>query len=318
MRLEIKTAWMAAFGTFLLVSASTGAKAEEARCTLNDGAKVVCPVHTDAELKAAVDAFGKESQSMGAGTAGSTYGVAPFDRLTGVGKAFSNKDKKSDIKNISGYGAASGKTELWDRVRKPTAGEGIYNQWTHNWSPTFKETLVPGADPNAGKQWYYFYCVACHGWGLQGDGPNALSVEPRPRILTKGDYMNKKSNLQLFEVIKGGGEAASLSPAMPVWGNILQDQDIWNLIAFVRAMADVGTPKTLEEYLNPKSSFKPIKDDVTALNSSKNKAFQEVNGMLEGGGAIPGRAADGALKGGGYVEGGLRKTPENVEIKAKE
>lgn len=317
MRLEIKTACVAALGTFLLATAATGAKAEEARCTLHDGKKVVCPVHSDADLQAAEDAYGKEAETMAVGTAGSTYGVAPFDRLTGVGKAYDNKDKKSDIKNVSGYGNTSGKTELWDRVRKPAAGETIYNQWTHNWSPTFKTTLVPGADPNEGKQWYYVYCIACHGWGLQGDGPNALAIEPRPRILTKGDYMNKKSNLQLFTAIKGGGEAVGLSPSMPNWGNIMQDQDIWNVVAFLRAMADVGTPKSIDEYLNPKSSFKPIAGDVDALNASKSNAFQDAQELLEAGGVIAGRADEGALTGGGYVEGGLRKTADQVNEKVK-
>ena len=58
--------------------------------------------------------------------------------------------------------------------------------------------------------------------------------------------MNKKSNLQLFSVIKGGGEAVSLSSSMPSWGNYLQDQDIWNVVAWIRAMADAN-PTTLEE-----------------------------------------------------------------------
>jgi mono/diheme cytochrome c family protein len=66
---------------------------------------------------------------------------------------------------------------------------------------------------------------------MHGDGPSAVELNPRPRTLTRGDYMNKKSNLELFTVIKGGGEAVSLSSSMPNWGNVLQDQDIWNIVA---------------------------------------------------------------------------------------
>jgi mono/diheme cytochrome c family protein len=275
------------------------------------GEKVECPVQSDEVLAKAEAAYDKEAADMAAGKSGSTYGIQPFDYLTGVGK---RTDKTEVNAGESGYGGSAGggtgKTELWDRVKDPAAGEGVYNQWTHNWSPSFKTTLVPGADPNEGKQWYYMYCIACHGWTLQGDGPNAFAVDPRPRILTYGDYMNKKSNLQLFTVIKGGGEAVLLSSSMPAWGNYLQDQDIWNVIAWIRAMADVKPPKTVEEYLNPKSTFKPIPDDVDALMATKDERFIDEQEMLE-----TDLAGRGVIQGGGYVEGGLRKKAQDVSEK---
>ena len=297
--------------SLFLFSVASYTIAAEKRCTAQ-GKKVECPVQSDKALLAAQKAYDKEAADMAAGKAGSTYGIQPFDYLTGVGK---RTDKTTLNKGDSGYGGgATGKTEMWDRVKKPTEGEALYNQWTHNWSPSFKTTLVPGADPNEGKQWYYTYCIACHGWTLQGDGPTAYDVEPRPRILTKGSYMNKKTNLELFTVIKGGGEAVDLSTSMPSWGNYLQDQDIWNVIAWVRAMADVKPPKTVEEYLNPKSSFKPIAGDVNALNAAKNEDFQESQEMNEE--TLAGRGGD--IKGGGYVEGGLRKSAKEVSDKVKD
>lgn len=292
--------------SMVLLMASSGL-AEEKRCMLMDGKRVVCPVKSDADLKKAQDAYEVEANNMAEGKSGSTYGIAPFDYLTGIGKR--TKDAKVD-KLASGYGADTGKvgTELWDRVKAPKKGDALYNQWTHNWSPSFKDTLVPGADPNEGKQWYYSYCINCHGWLLHGDGPAAAEIDPKPRVLTEGSYMNKKSNLQLFKVIKGGGEAEDLSGSMPSWGNYLQDQDIWNVVAWIRAMADVKPPTSVEEYLSPKSTFKPIKGDVTALNASKSEAFAEAQEMMEMG--LAGRG--GAIKGAGYVEGGLRKAPSAV------
>ena len=124
--------------------------------------------------------------------------------------------------------------------------------------------------------------------------------------------MNKKSNLQLFQVIKGGGEAESLSHSMPSWGNYLQDQDIWNVVAWIRAMADAN-PQTLTEYLNPKSTFKPISGDVNALTAAKNADFLDANEMLEL--MVGGRADEGALTGGQYIEGGLRKKAKDVNAK---
>ncbi len=306
-----KILWTTAFCGAVSMSAYSQSLAAETRCRLHDDTKVVCPVRTDAELEAAADAYENEAVQMASGESGSTYGVAPFDYLTGVGK---RTEGTTLTKGDSGYGKKGGKTELWDRVSKPSEGESIYNQWTNNWSPTFKSTLVPGADPNEGKQWYYVYCIGCHGWGLQGDGPNASAIEPRPRILTDGNYMNKKSNLQLFTVIKGGGEADYLSSSMPAWGNFLQDQDIWNVIAWLRMMADTKPPKTIEEYLNPKTTFKPIPGDVDALTASTSDEFKEASEDTEM--ALAGRG-DGNLKGGQYVDGGLRKKPGDVSTKVK-
>ncbi len=286
--------------------------ASEERCSLYDNTKVVCPVRTPAELEAAADAYENEATQMASGESGSTYGVAPFDYLTGVGK---RTERTTLTQGDSGYGSKGGKTELWDRVAAPLDGESIYNQWTNNWSPTFKTTLVPGADPNEGKQWYYVYCIGCHGWGLQGDGPNAAYIDPAPRVLTAGDYMNKKSNLQLFAVIKGGGEAVYLSSSMPAWGNFLQDQDIWNIVAWLRMMADTTPPASIEEYLNPKTTFVPIEGDVDALTAADSDEFLDI--MEETELTLAGRG-DGALTGGQYIDGGLRKKPEEVSDKIKD
>jgi mono/diheme cytochrome c family protein len=301
-----------AVASLVVLSAGSSASAAEKRCKA-DGKKVVCPTQSDATLKKASKAYEKEAMDMATGKAGSTYGIEPFDYLTGVGK---RTEKTSLTEGESGYGGSlgggTGKTELWDRVKNPTKGEALYNQWTNNWSPTLKETRVPGADPNEGKQWYYVYCIGCHGWLLQGDGPVAIDLNPRPRTLVKGSYMNKKTNLELFTVIKGGGEAVSLSSSMPSWGNYLQDQDIWNVVAWVRAMQDVRSPKDLDEYLNPKSTFKPIPGDVNPLNAMKSDDFLDAQELMEA--ELAGRGGD-ELVGGGFVEGGLRKKPEDVEKK---
>lgn len=288
----------------IFVFATAGIAAEK-RCTA-EGVKVECPTRTEAELRDAAANYEKEAMNMAKGIGGSTYGIAPFDYLTGVGKRTSKADTKT-YATESGYSKGTGKTEMWDRVKKPASGEAVYNQWTNNWSPSFKESLVPGANPNEGKQWYYVYCVGCHGWLLKGDGPNATYLDPYPRDLTAGAaYMNKKTNVELFAVIKGGGGAVDLSDVMPQWGNLLQDQDIWNVIAWIRANADTKKITSVADYLNPKSSFDPksVANKVNALNAANDPAFKEAQELAEA--MLAGRGGD--LKGGGYVEGGLRKS----------
>lgn len=290
------------------------AMAVEKRCKAG-GEKVECPTQTKESLEKALENFEKEAMNMLRGAGGATYGIPAFDYLTGVGKrtSLTQSARKAEIDKVeSGYAKGTGKTEMWDRVKKPASGEQIYNQWTNNWSPSFKTSLVPGANPNEGKQWYYVYCVGCHGWLLHGDGPNAVYLDPYPRKLTAGkEYMNKKTNVELFTVIKGGGGAVELSECMPAWGNLVQDQDIWNIIAWIRANADAkltgnNLNEILDSYLNPKSSFDPksAANAVTPLNAAKSAEFQEAQELLEA--TLAGRGGD--LKGAGFVEGGLRKT----------
>ncbi len=78
-------------------------------------------------------------------------------------------------------------------------------------------------------------------------------------------------------------------------------------------MADVTPPKTVEEYLNPKSTFKPIPGDVDALTATKDERFQDEQEMLE-----TDLAGRGVIEGGGYVEGGLRKKAQDVSQKVSD
>jgi len=314
---KLKLCLLALSGLGVLMWAGSSAFAahqRQKRCTAG-GVKVECPTASEAAARKAAEAFEKEAKDMGKGKSGSTYGIKVFDYLTGVGKRSSVGSKTA---GASGYGSTAGdakggrRTELWDRKAHPAKGDAVYDQWMNNWSPNFKKTLVPGADPNQGKLWYYSYCIACHGWTLQGTGPNAIELDPRPRTLTKGSYMGKKTNLELFTVIKGGGANSGLSAAMPSWGNVLQDQDIWNVIAWIRAMQDVKPPKNTNEYLTPKSDFKPIPGDVNPLNAAKSSKFADVQEMLEA--SLGGR---GKIPGGKYVVGGGRVKPEQIAKRVK-
>jgi mono/diheme cytochrome c family protein len=49
--------------------------------------------------------------------------------------------------------------------------------------------------------------------------------------------MNALSNEHLFKVIKEGGPAVGKSPLMAPWGGTLSDEQIWDVVAFVRSLA---------------------------------------------------------------------------------
>lgn len=104
-------------------------------------------------------------------------------------------------------------------------------------SPQAAYPCVPG-DPKAGQQQYTVFCSSCHGAGGNGDGPAAVALNPKPARHTDGTYMNPLSNEHVFKVIDLGGPAVGKSPLMAPWGGTLGDQQIWNLVAFVRSLAD--------------------------------------------------------------------------------
>ena len=92
-------------------------------------------------------------------------------------------------------------------------------------------------DPAAGKVTYEKACSMCHGMTGKGDGSTAGALNPRPRNHTDGQYMNTLTDDYLFKVIKEGGVSVGKSALMPAWGAQIEDEDIHNVIAYVRTLA---------------------------------------------------------------------------------
>jgi len=94
------------------------------------------------------------------------------------------------------------------------------------------------ADPAAGKADYQIFCASCHGPTGDGDGPVAQALDPKPAKHSDGNYMNPLEDEYLFQVIKFGGASVGKSPMMAPVGGSLSDQQIRNVIAFIRSLAD--------------------------------------------------------------------------------
>lgn len=92
-------------------------------------------------------------------------------------------------------------------------------------------------DPKAGKQRYNLLCSSCHGATGKGDGPASAALTPKPQNHADGKHMNALTDKYLFDIIKGGGASVGKSPLMPPWGTQLKDQDIWNVVAYIRTLA---------------------------------------------------------------------------------
>jgi len=97
-------------------------------------------------------------------------------------------------------------------------------------------------DPKKGKEKYMenMRCSACHGESGIGDGPAAVALNPKPRNYTDCAVMSKKSDAELFKVIKQGGQGKDvepkLSPLMVAFESQLNDKEIWDIVAFIRSI----------------------------------------------------------------------------------
>ena len=88
------------------------------------------------------------------------------------------------------------------------------------------------------RQVYRRYCAQCHGVKGHGDGINAPYLVVPPRDHTKGDYLETRSDQQLFDAIKLGGLAVGRAPCMPAWEHTFENETIHSLVNYIRELCD--------------------------------------------------------------------------------
>lgn len=92
-------------------------------------------------------------------------------------------------------------------------------------------TLAASGDPTKGKILYATDCLICHGERGKGDGLMGASLSPPPADLT-APPTRAKSDEDLSAVIRGG------RGAMPPWKNRLKEQDVQNVLAYIRNLGE--------------------------------------------------------------------------------
>lgn len=83
------------------------------------------------------------------------------------------------------------------------------------------------------------YCVLCHGLKADGNGRAAKLYNPRPANLVMSDKNDQYKEL----IIRRGGAALARSQFMPPWGEELTDEQVADVIAFLRSI-QVNKPRT--------------------------------------------------------------------------
>ena len=104
-------------------------------------------------------------------------------------------------------------------------------------APSLGSAQMKG-DPKVGKAKYDANCIGCHGATGKGDGAAAAALNPKPQDHTDGKTMNALSDKYLFDIIKDGGAAQKKAAIMPASGKKLSDQEIWDVVAYIRSLAN--------------------------------------------------------------------------------
>src|SRR5215813_14786228 len=82
------------------------------------------------------------------------------------------------------------------------------------------------------KQLYEQTCAGCHGVSGKGDGPTGQMLQPKPADFTTA--LKGKDEAYLTKVIREGGASIGTSSMMPPYQGILSNEQIQDLIQYVK------------------------------------------------------------------------------------
>ncbi|HEY5470757.1 MAG TPA: cytochrome c [Bacteroidales bacterium] len=85
------------------------------------------------------------------------------------------------------------------------------------------------ASVKAGQALFAKTCAACHGKTGLGDGPKSKSLKTSPTNFTKAESQNQTDGEHFYKTKTGRGD-------MPKYEGKLSDDDIWNIVNYVRTL----------------------------------------------------------------------------------
>ena len=94
----------------------------------------------------------------------------------------------------------------------------------------------------AGAAYYGQVCARCHGGPGFGQNPVVLSMRPRPQYLVTDLPVANFTAPELFRIVKAGVKYS----AMPSWPADGRDDEVWQIVAFLRALPKMS-PDTFQQ-----------------------------------------------------------------------
>lgn len=100
------------------------------------------------------------------------------------------------------------------------------------------QRIIPlSYDEAQGKRIFYTQCVWCHADSTPAGPSNRSNLKPMPLLMNDGAVLNHESDEYLENIIALGGSAVSKSAMMPPYGQTLTPQEIQQVVAYTRAIA---------------------------------------------------------------------------------
>jgi mono/diheme cytochrome c family protein len=85
------------------------------------------------------------------------------------------------------------------------------------------------SDAVTGREIYVHTCIRCY--GIDGKGASDIKLAPKPTDLTS-PAVQDRTDASLFKRIHDG----KTNTAMGAWSNALSDDEIWDVLAYVRTL----------------------------------------------------------------------------------
>lgn len=97
------------------------------------------------------------------------------------------------------------------------------------------DVLVDTFAMREGERLYNKYCIPCHGTEGQGDGIYfTTNLQPSPPDFTDEQFMNSRTDKQLFDAISESPAGAENKGVCPPWGHTFIKEEIDVLIIYIR------------------------------------------------------------------------------------
>jgi len=108
--------------------------------------------------------------------------------------------------------------------KSAVAPEALPAEYAGKTNPLGSESAMAGAEI------FKTYCAACHGEKGAGDGPAGVGLQPKPKNLP--DVAAAVGDDYLYWRIAEG----KLGTSMVGWKGTLDEEKIWQVVAFIRAL----------------------------------------------------------------------------------
>ena len=91
----------------------------------------------------------------------------------------------------------------------------------------------------AGSRTYKEKCELCHGPEGKGDGILGRTLDPKPADFTQSRMMAETRDDYLFWRVSEGGGFPPFNSAMPAFKGVLNEEEIWQVLAYVHAFSHI-------------------------------------------------------------------------------